>query len=65
MSASYKRARARAYPPIHDQLEALFDWLAEQNPNTLPSSTRDILERINDVKGRHPKPGQAPGAPGH
>lgn len=55
---SVSQERARAYPPVGDQLEAIWEALSQlQGP--LPEKARQVLAQIQDVKARHPK--AAPG----
>ena len=61
MLRSWFFRRQRDYPPPHEQLEALMDWVAEQ-PGQKPEKTRRVLDQIAAVKVCHPKPtcGQTP-----
>lgn len=50
---NFAKARAAEYPPIGDQLDAIWQALAGQK---LPKETQDMLERIDAVKTKYPKP---------
>lgn len=58
MKIRHERDRAAArkpeYPPIGDQLDAIWKSLAQADPETLHPATREILDQIRAVKERHP-----------
>ena len=49
----YTQARAMEYPPVKEQLDAIWKYLA--TVEGLPEETQAMLERVNAVKKRHPK----------
>ena len=49
-------ARAAAYPPIGDQLDAIAKSFAALDRSALPAETQDWLARLDAVKAAHPKP---------
>jgi hypothetical protein len=49
----YAEARREDYPDIGDQLDAIWAVLKTQN---LPKETRDLLDRVEAVKRKYPKP---------
>lgn len=53
LKVDHRRARQPAYPPIGDQLDAI--WKALEQVGSLPPETRDMLERVKAVKKRYPK----------
>jgi hypothetical protein len=52
--ARTRAARAAAYPPAGDQLDALWKALA-RDARALPPETRAMLDRVMQVKQQHPK----------
>lgn len=52
---NYGMARRAAYPPIGDQLDALWKYLAPCAAD-LPPETAAMLDRVLAVKAEHPKP---------
>lgn len=56
--ADYATARAAAYPPIGDQLDALAKLAAalrDAKAVALPPEVLDWLAKVEAVKTRHPK----------
>jgi hypothetical protein len=51
---AYRSARARAYPPIGDQLDALYHAVAEDP--ALKATFSLWVSSIESVKAAHPKP---------
>lgn len=49
-------ARAREYPPIGDQLDAIMKWLATETEFTVPAELKSIAMSCMSVKSRHPLP---------
>ena len=50
----YDSRRADEYPPIQDQLDAI--WKALAKLQTLPPDTQSMLNEIQAVKDKYPKP---------
>lgn len=55
---SYVQQRAAAYPPIGDQLDAIWQWCAT-NPAGLPAPVLAMLSKIQAVKTQYPAPAPA------
>ena len=53
---AYKDKRAFAYPPLPDQLDALWKYLNTLDQTKLPDDTRQMLSQIESVKTAFPKP---------
>ncbi len=58
-AASYRVRRRAEYPPVGDQLEALWAWARAgglaPNPAAPKGSAPEVLARIAAVKAKHPK----------
>jgi len=52
MSKSYKKRRREAYPPLGDQLDAIWKMLEP----AADSEAKDIKDAIAAVKSANPKP---------
>lgn len=50
----YAQRRAAEYPPIGDQLDALWKAL-ESDKAKLPKEARDVMDRVLHVKQKFPK----------
>lgn len=58
---AYQRLRAGEYPPIGDQLDVLWKAVIELSQKTatnLPKESSDLLDAIQAVKDKYPKPVQ-------
>ena len=53
-TGNYQAKREREYPPIGDQIDALWKAL-EPNKAKLPKEARDMMERVQGVKQKFPK----------
>ena len=53
----YKEKRARAYPPVGEQLDALWKLVGRSGDDggELPVQTKEMLKRIQEVKQTHPQ----------
>lgn len=53
-----RRARAKAYPPIGDQLDAILKQMAADRAagKTLEPEAESLVDRVAAVKAAHPKP---------
>ena len=51
----YKEARQEAYPPVGDQLDALFRHFAA-DPDNVPPELQAWVDACQAVKDRYPKP---------
>jgi len=57
MSKSWKRLRREAYPPIADQLDALWKIdAARAGGKSPPAEALAVRDAISAVKAAHPKP---------
>jgi hypothetical protein len=52
----YREDRAREYPPIGDQLDAVMKWLATESEFTVPAELKSLAMQCMSVKAKHPKP---------
>lgn len=52
---SYRLRRRLEYPDVGEQLDAIWKALAAL-PQPLPAEAQAVLDRINAVKAKHPKP---------
>lgn len=55
----YKQARAEEYPSVGDQLEAMWGAIASlavSANHPLPPATEEVLDKIEAVKEKYPKP---------
>ena len=50
---TYAQKRAKEYPPIGDQLDALWKEIHEMKPKT--KEAKEMLAKIKEVKTKHPK----------
>lgn len=50
-----RQARAMAYPPVGDQLDAIWGVLRSLG-RTLPDDAKGMIDRIDAVKAANPKP---------
>lgn len=55
IAPSYDQLRAREYPTLGDQLDALWKLLGPTAPKG--SDAAQVFQAIQNVKQRHPKPG--------
>ena len=55
IKVDYRAKRREAYPPIGEQLDALWKALAA-TPETLPPEARAMLDQVQAVKSNIPKP---------
>jgi hypothetical protein len=53
-TGDYRVKREGEYPPIGDQIDALWKAL-EPNKTKLPKEARDMMERVQAVKRKFPK----------
>lgn len=51
----YREARQESYPPVGDQLDALFKYFAA-NPEDVPAELQAWVDACMAVKNRFPKP---------
>ncbi|AOY90566.1 hypothetical protein BKK79_01015 [Cupriavidus sp. USMAA2-4] len=51
--------RALEYPDVGDQLDAIWKALATLPRESLPTETSAMLDRVQAVKARFPKPGDS------
>jgi len=51
----YKKRRAEAYPPIGDQLDAIWKALAGLDWRAWPKEVTDMMAAIAAVKTKYPK----------
>src|SRR5678809_609768 len=59
-ATSYQAFRAQAYPPIGDQLDAIWK-IIQANPDiVIPVDSAPVLTQINDVKAEFPAITEAP-----
>jgi hypothetical protein len=65
-SEPYAPLRARAYPAIGDQLDAIMKFACHLRDagQPLPASVQQWVDDCQRVKQRYPKPVQAAGSPG-
>ncbi|MGN5354321.1 hypothetical protein ACQ4P5_20165 [Ralstonia sp. L16] len=56
LSVSYSQQRRAEYPPIGDQLDAIWKALAQLDSSVLPAESVSVLDQIVAIKARHPKP---------
>lgn len=54
--ADVRAARAAEYPPLADQLDALWKMLAANGGLAADNPAKAMLEQVLAVKARHPKP---------
>ena len=54
VSETYDMQRKRHYPPIGDQLDAIWKLVGSLGTDATPA--RDMLAKIEEVKARFPKP---------
>ena len=52
---AYDERRREQYPLVGDQLDAIWKYLAAQQPKNLPDDTASMLEQILSVKDANPK----------
>ena len=52
---AYDERRREQYPLVGDQLDAIWKYLAAQQPKNLPDDTAAMLEQILSVKDANPK----------
>jgi len=55
-SLEYREKRRKEYPPIGDQLDAIWKVLAGYNMDSLHEDASSMLELILEVKAKYPKP---------
>lgn len=57
---AYADARARAYPQVGEQLDAIMKFAAHLDSRNLdlPASVRDWVAKCQEVKRKYPKPDQ-------
>lgn len=55
IKVDYRAKRREAYPPIGEQLDALWKALAA-DPSALPQAAREMLDQVQAVKSKFPKP---------
>lgn len=55
INVDYRAKRREAYPPIGDQLDALWKALAA-DPSAIPAPAAEMLIKIQSVKQQIPKP---------
>jgi hypothetical protein len=48
--------RAKEYPPIGDQLDAIMKWLATENEFSIPEELKSIAMKCMSVKAQNPLP---------
>lgn len=53
---TYDVLRAREYPPIGDQLDAIMKWIATENEFAVPAELKSIAMKCMSVKAKYPKP---------
>lgn len=58
-AGEYKTLRAKEYPPIGDQLDALMKWLATETEIRVPAELKSIAMKCMSVKAKYPKPEKA------
>lgn len=54
ITGDYKARRREEYPPIGDQLDAIWKWLETQK---ITAETLLIAKKIKAVKGKYPRSG--------
>lgn len=55
-AGSYRARRRAEYPAAGEQLDAIWKALAGM-PGQLPAEAQAVLDQVNAVKAKHPKPG--------
>lgn len=53
---TFSDKRAKEYPPIGDQLDAIMKWIATENEITVPAELKSIAMKCMSVKAKYPKP---------
>jgi len=55
--ADYRRKRAEQYPPVGDQLDAIWSAIeALANGHPIPNDSAVMLDRLRSLRERIPKP---------
>ena len=53
---AYIEARAKEYPNVGDQLDAIMKWVAGENEITVTPELKSIAMQCMSVKAKYPKP---------
>lgn len=53
---SYAQSRRANYPPVGDQLDAIWKALAQLDRVALPAEAVGVLDQVTAVKAQYPKP---------
>lgn len=53
---SYREARAKEYPSVQDQLDAIWQMIQANPPSVMPTATTNILQKIQAVKAKYRAP---------
>lgn len=53
-TADYRKLRAKEYPTVGDQLDALWKLLQVLDVE-IPDESQDVINAINSVKSKYPK----------
>lgn len=52
----YTARRREDYPPIGDQLDAIWKAFGQMAPGDVPEPAREMLAKVQAVKAKHPPP---------
>lgn len=55
-AGSYRIRRQAEYPSVGEQLDALWKVIAGMPPGQIPAEAQAVLDKVNAVKAKHPKP---------
>ena len=54
-AVAYKEKRAKEYPDIGDQLDAIMKWAFTENEITLPDELKSLAAQCMSIKSKYPK----------